>query len=97
MFQAGYFITAVVIGGVADSGVVPELAAIVFVPVYFVAFWLALASQIRRWHDIGKSGFWCLINLVPFGSLYALIELGFEPGTKERNDYGANPLDDAVG
>ncbi len=53
----------------------------------------AVLVQIKRWHDRGKSGWWCLINLVPvIGWLWALVECGFLPGTSGANAYGADPL-----
>lgn len=53
----------------------------------------AIMVQIKRWHDRGKSGWWCLINLVPaIGWLWALVECGFLPGTPGPNSFGADPL-----
>lgn len=37
----------------------------------------AISFQARRWRDIGRSAWWCLINLVPLGALYAFVMLGF--------------------
>ena len=51
-----------------------------------------LVAQIKRWHDMDKSGLWCLVNLIPIlGNTYALIELGFQRGTEGPNDYGDDP------
>lgn len=52
-----------------------------------------LAVAIRRLHDIGKCGWWVLINLVPLvGWIILLIFYvrDSEPGT---NQYGPNPKD----
>jgi uncharacterized membrane protein YhaH (DUF805 family) len=52
-------------------------------------FVVSLATQIKRWHDRGKSGWWILISLVPvIGGLWALIETGFLAGTEGPNAYG---------
>jgi uncharacterized membrane protein YhaH (DUF805 family) len=54
---------------------------------------VSLATQVKRWHDRNKSGWWILIALVPvIGGLWALIETGFLPGTEGPNAYG-NPDD----
>ena len=54
--------------------------------------WIGLAIQVKRWHDRNKSGWWCLIALVPYiGGLWQLVECGFLPGTQGRNDYGEDP------
>ncbi|QHI69475.1 DUF805 domain-containing protein [Tichowtungia aerotolerans] len=61
-----------------------------FVVVYLVSFWPLWTTQVRRWHDRGKSGLWCLINFIPvIGSLWAFIELGFFQ-TKEDDDAWMN-------
>ena len=52
-----------------------------------IAIWPLFATQIRRWHDRGKSGLWCLINIIPvIGGLWSFIELGLLPSV------GADPF-----
>ncbi len=55
----------------------------------------ALAIQVRRLHDIGRSGWWVLISLVPLGVIAALVWQCTEsmPGA---NPYGPNPRDRAL-
>ena len=49
--------------------------------------------HIKRCHDRGKSGWWCLLLLVPFvGLVWAIIDLGILPGTVGANEYGPDPL-----
>ena len=59
---------------------------------YAVAVFLpGLAVNIRRLHDIGKSGWWYLIYLIPIiGAIWltVLMCLGSEPG---ENQWGENP------
>lgn len=53
---------------------------------------IALSFQVRRWHDVGKSGWWTLISLVPLiGGLYALVMNLFVAGDPGPNQYGAAP------
>lgn len=50
----------------------------------------SIAVNVRRMHDIGKSGWWLLINLVPLiGSIwyFFLIIKASQPG---ENQYGGN-------
>jgi uncharacterized membrane protein YhaH (DUF805 family) len=49
-----------------------------------------LAVTTRRLHDIGKSGWWILISLIPFGGIPLLLFL-IENSKKEENQYGLNP------
>ena len=52
-----------------------------------------ICLHIKRCHDRGKSGWWCLLLLIPIiGTLWAIIDLGILEGDKGRNAYGANPL-----
>jgi|SRR5687768_3399010 uncharacterized membrane protein YhaH (DUF805 family) len=51
--------------------------------------WPALAIQAKRWHDVDKSAWWILINLVPaIGGLIALVFNGFIAGTPGANRFG---------
>ena len=51
----------------------------------------ALAVTIRRLHDIGKSGWWVLISLIPlFGGIILLVML-MRDSQAGDNKYGANP------
>ena len=60
--------------------------------VYAVAALLpALAVAVRRLHDLGKSGGWLLIGLVPLVGSIWLIVLFCTKGESGTNRYGANP------
>lgn len=56
--------------------------------VWLLILWPSLAIQAKRWHDRDKSGWWILINYVPFGTFLALIENGFLSGKEGENRYG---------
>ena len=59
--------------------------------------WPGIATQVKRWHDRGKSGWWYLINFVPvIGGIWALIETGFLPGTEGENRFGPPPAEEFV-
>lgn len=63
-------------------------------PVISVA-WLVYCSSIaiRRAHDIGRSGWFALLLLVPVANL----TLFFWPGSEGANDYGQQPQQSHVG
>jgi uncharacterized membrane protein YhaH (DUF805 family) len=51
--------------------------------------WIGLAVQAKRWHDLDKSAWWILINLVPIvGGLVTLVMCGFLAGTPAQNRFG---------
>ncbi len=58
-----------------------------------IFLWPSLAVQIKRWHDLDKSGWYILINLIPIiGPIWTFIQTGFMPGTSGHNRFGANPI-----
>jgi len=51
---------------------------------------IALAA-IKRFHDFGKSGWFCLLVFIPgIGALTSLV-LFFIPGSRKTNQYGPKP------
>lgn len=64
------------------------IAAICMIIVIFVMI-IALALDTRRLHDIGLSGWWCILSFLPFGSLVLFI-LFLRP-SKPDNKYGLQP------
>ena len=51
----------------------------------------SIAVSIRRLHDIGKSGWWLFISLIPIAGPIWLLVLMFIEGTQGTNQYGENP------
>ena len=52
----------------------------------------SFCAAIRRMHDIGKSGWWMLISLIPLiGGLVLLYWFIFDGGQPHANQYGAVP------
>jgi uncharacterized membrane protein YhaH (DUF805 family) len=51
----------------------------------------AIAVGFRRLHDIGKSGWWFLISLIPIVGAIWLLVLFCTAGTPGTNAYGTNP------
>ena len=63
-----------------------------FIGIIVIIFIPLLTAGVRRLHDTGKSGFYYFWSLVPFiGSLIVLAFM-LGDGTKDRNQYGDNPL-----
>ncbi len=46
---------------------------------------------VRRLHDIGKSGWWCLIGLVPVVGTVVLVVFAVMDSQTGDNQYGPNP------
>ncbi len=68
-------------------------------PVGMYLYWLYvlavvipnLAVFVRRLHDIGRSGWWILIGLIPLIGLIVLIVFGVTDSQPGDNKYGPNP------
>lgn len=52
-----------------------------------------IAVGVRRLHDIGRTGWWLLIVLVPVVGVIVLIVFAVKPGQPGSNAYGPNPLE----
>ena len=50
-----------------------------------------LAVVVRRLHDVGKSGWMCLIALIPLIGAIWLLFLMLTDSNSGKNKYGANP------
>ncbi len=75
---------------VLRTDIYPEGFGLLFILYTFAVFLPGLAVVVRRLHDIGKSGWWILITLIPYGSIgfFVLMVIDSQPG---ENQYGPNP------
>lgn len=53
--------------------------------------WILYATYVKRLHDLGKSGWYALVVLIPFLNLLFILYLGFAPGNIGANKYGEEP------
>ena len=56
----------------------------------------SLAVTVRRLHDIDRTGWWILINLIPLVGTIVLLVFAVTDGTPGNNRYGANPKEVAA-
>jgi nitrate/nitrite transporter NarK len=60
--------------------------------------WICLALQVKRWHDLGKTGWLVLLNLVPaIGTLISIFVLGFSKDASGENKFGIKPTPGVLG
>ena len=73
----------------SHAGLLAKLIWVVW-GLLLVMGWYAIS--VKRWHDLNKSGWWCLIVFIPVaGFISEFIVLGFIRGTPGYNDYGSEP------
>ena len=82
------------IGNMVRQGVIspvsPHLTA--FYVVGIPCLWPLLAVQVKRWHDLNRSGWWVFVNFVPMlGNMVSFVMCGLMPGTGDINKYGGMP------
>jgi uncharacterized membrane protein YhaH (DUF805 family) len=70
--------------GVSSFGILSGLYSLaVLIP--------TLALWVRRLHDIDRTGWWVLINLIPLIGTIVLLVFALTPGTPGSNQYGPDP------
>ncbi len=60
--------------------------------VFLVLLVPTISVTARRRHDIGRSGWWQLIGLIPLLGVLILLYWVVKPGEDGDNHFGANPL-----
>jgi uncharacterized membrane protein YhaH (DUF805 family) len=70
-----------------------EAATGIFILVLLALIIPQSAVQVRRFHDQDKSGWFALLNLIPYlGALIVLVFMMIE-GTTGENQYGPDPVE----
>lgn len=70
--------------GVQSVGILPHLVGLaLFLP--------TLAVAVRRLHDVGRSGWWVLLLLLPFIGFLVLLFWFVQPSDPHDNAYGPSP------
>ncbi len=60
--------------------------------IYVLATFIpSLAINVRRLHDIDKSGWYFLMSLIPYAGGIIMLVYNVKEGTKGRNQYGPDP------
>ena len=70
----------------------PELVLLLIIvaSLYMTVYHIGIAA--RRLHDLGKSGWWQLLSLIPFVNLAFALYLLFFKGEEGENRFGPDPL-----
>ena len=79
-----YIATGMLESGSDELGILSFIYSLLILPP-------GISVTARRLHDIGWSGWWQLLELIPFG-VFVLIVLTTLPATEDENKWGRNPL-----
>lgn len=92
MYMLFLSICSIIIGIIGSIAGIPTILSFIFTLVTILP---SIAVNVRRMHDIGKSGYWLFICFIPLiGSLWFLF-LAVQDGQPGTNQYGANPKEAA--
>jgi uncharacterized membrane protein YhaH (DUF805 family) len=92
LFNFIFLIVAVILDNVLRLTISPEIPYEVFYILYTLAVLIpCLAVCVRHLHDVGKSGWWYFIVLVPLVGAILLLVWMCTDGQTGENKWGANP------
>jgi len=97
MFFLFNIIIAILLGIIeVVIGISPDADESILANIYSLAILLpSLAVSVRRLHDIGRSGWWILIGLIPLIGVIVLFVFAVQDGQTGPNQYGPNPKEAA--
>ena len=79
--------------GILDAVVFHTTDKQVFSTIFgLIIFFPWLGVEIRRLHDVDRSGWWLLINLTIIGAIYPLLVWRCRKGTAGPNRFGDDPF-----
>ena len=79
------------VGG--DNKMVVTLATTVYALAVLLLVIPGICVSIRRLHDVGLSGYYYLLNLIPYAGGIVMLILMLLPSKPEENEYGPAPQD----
>ena len=95
LFTVIVYTILIIVGGGLGSLENPDaemgLGGILLLAFVAASFIPALAVQVRRFHDLGKSGWMVLLGFIPLiGAIIVLVFMCMD-GTRGENEYGPDP------
>jgi len=83
---------SIFIGSLLDSVFNQKATIMTIMPILWILVHIIpmIAVQVRRLHDISRSGWWYLINIIPYVGPTVLFIMSVM-NSKEDNEYGKNP------
>ena len=93
MFALFNCIIAFVIGFIEGFGGSPGIVGMLYSLAVLIP---SIAVSVRRLHDTDRSGWWCLIALVPLIGTIVLLVFVVQDSKPGENQYGPNPKTIAI-
>ena len=84
----GPMIFILLVGSASGTEPIIIESSFLFWTLAIVIAYSQFAVIIKRYHDLGLSGWWSVLWLVPLGNIVVLIHCGLFPGNSTENKYG---------
>ena len=68
------------------------LVALIALAISILVLIITICTEVKRSHDLGKSGAFVILYFISIINIYPFILLGFIKGSDGPNEYGQNPL-----
>lgn len=78
------------------SIILPKIGIALMLIVAIASLWISFSIQIKRWHDLDKSGWMILLNIIPILNIVAFVVTGFFKGTTGSNRFGDDLLEENI-
>jgi uncharacterized membrane protein YhaH (DUF805 family) len=97
LFNMIFLVIAVILDNIFGTTIDGLFYGLFYVLYALAVFIPGLAVCVRRLHDVGKSGWFLLVGLIPIiGSIWLLV-LACKDGNPGPNQYGPNPKESPQG
>lgn len=85
------FLLLIAIDYVIFNSVSNSLMIIAFALLYIILLSFNISMFARRLHDLNYSGWWALLEFIPFINFLLILYLFFKQGEQRANKYGPKP------
>lgn len=86
------YLACIVFGVIIGYGILPRLDPAGWLLFLVPLIWVNTCIAVQRLHDIGRSGWWALLMLIPLVNVVLALYLLFAPGDPYDNEYGSGLL-----
>ncbi len=91
LFNIIFSVTAIFLDNIFDLARPQTVYGTIYLGYFLAVLIPSIAVVVRRLHDIGKSGFWIFVFLIPLiGGIWLFVMLVTE-GKAGKNNYGPDP------
>lgn len=84
------FLQGTILTPLSNNDSTASLSVALTILLLSILIWISMALQVKRWHDLGVTGWAALTTFVPIVNIICIFILGLIPGKKGPDVYGAS-------